>query len=159
MKSVLFVCHGNICRSPLAEFILKNEAARRGKSGAVLIDSAGISDEEHGADVYPPVRELMRRHGIPFSSRRAKLIEKADYSRFDHILCMEKRQVDRLTTFFGGDPEGRISQLGAYAGLNGIADPWYSRDFEKAYEDIAKSVRALADVLFEKQNGENIEKT
>ena len=155
MQRILFVCLGNICRSPMAEYLLRTMANDAGKADDFLIESAATSDENVwrgvGAPVYPPARELLRRHGIDCSDKRARQVTKDDYARFDRILCMDDSNVRNLRRIFGGDPDGKIVKLMDLTDRPGnVADPWYTGDFETAYADIEKGCRALLD-----KGGEN----
>ena len=148
-RKILFVCHGNICRSPLAEFLLKKEAAARGRENEITVSSAGVSDEEHGGDIYPPVQRLMREHNVPFEHRHARVVSAKDYGAYDRVLCMEERNAAQVKSITGGDPEGKIGLLGDCAGIGDIDDPWYSRDFETTYRQIETCVKNLAKTLFQ----------
>ena len=132
MQRILFVCLGNICRSPMAEYVLRTMARDAGRADDFFIDSAATSDENVfrgvGAPVYPP----------------AKAITKDDYARFDRILCMDDSNVRNLRRIFGGDPQGKIEKLLDLTDRPGnVADPWYTGDFETAYADIVDGCRAL----------------
>lgn len=148
MQRILFVCLGNICRSPMAEYLLRAMARDAGRDGDFLIESAATSDENVwrgvGAPVYPPARELLRRHGIDCSAKRARQVTKDDYARFDRILCMDDSNVRNLRRIFGGDPDGKILKLLDLTDRPGnVADPWYTGDFETAFRDIEKGCRAI----------------
>jgi len=145
---ILFVCHGNICRSPMAEFVMKHELKERGLLERFEIASAGTSDEEHGGDIYPPARRMMDAHGIPYQSRHATLLLKSDYAKHDLIVGMDEANMRSMRYLFGGDPEEKLSMLTSYSGLTrGVADPWYTRDFDSAYKDIEQGVKDLCDFL------------
>ncbi len=148
MQRILFVCLGNICRSPIAEYLLRTMARDAGRDGDFLIESAATSDENVfrgvGAPVYPPARELLRRHGIDCSGKRARQVTKDDYTRFDRILCMDDSNVRNLRRIFGGDPDGKIQKLLDLTDRPGnVADPWYTGDFETAFCDIEEGCRAI----------------
>ena len=148
MQRILFVCLGNICRSPMAEYLLRAMARDAGRDGDFLIESAATSDENVwrgvGAPVYPPARELLRRHGIDCSDKRARRVTKDDYVRFDRILCMDDSNVRNLRRLFCGDPDGKILKLLDLTDRPGnVADPWYTGDFETAFRDIEKGCRAI----------------
>lgn len=143
MIRVLFVCLGNICRSPMAEFVMKKEVADRGIEHDFYIASAGISDEEAGNPVYPPARAVLSAHGIECGGKRAKQFTSSDYASFDYILCMEEWHVRRIVQRCG-DPAHKVFLLSGFTpSPHDIADPWYTRDFETAYEDILASVNAF----------------
>ena len=148
MTRILFVCLGNICRSPMAEFICRDMARRRGLDGLIVCESAGTSDEEEGNPVYPPAMRVLRAMGIDAGDKRARPLTPGDYARFDRLIGMEKRHVRAMQRLFGGDPEGKLSRL-----LDGaprprdIADPWYTGDFETAKRDIIEGCGLLLDRL------------
>lgn len=132
---VLFVCHGNICRSPMGEMILKEKLRQRG-IGGWEVDSAAGSTEELGNPVYPPARRELARRGIPCSDHRARLMTRRDYEHFDVILCMDEENL-RLLSRIVKDDRGKIKKLMSYTGRGGdVADPWYTGDFARAYRDI-----------------------
>ncbi len=140
---ILFVCHGNICRSPMAEFVLKKMLADRGVEG-VEVASAATSREELGNDVYPPAKAALRAHGIPFGRRAARQVTRADYEAFDRIYVMDGANVRNIRYVIGDDAEGKVERL-----LPGrdVADPWYTDDFETAFADIADGCARIADEL------------
>lgn len=141
MIKVLFICHGNICRSPMAEFILKDMVRNVPELDGSCwhIESAAVSREEIGNDMYPPAKEVLCRHGIPFERRHAREMTKDDYDRFDDIYVMDESNVRRIMRIVGSDPEGKIKMLLE----GGIADPWYTGEFESTYRDIAEGCRRI----------------
>ena len=142
--NILFVCHGNICRSPMAEFILKELARQAGMEERFYIASAATSCEELGNPLYPPARQTLAAHGIPCSSHAARQITKEDYAAFDLIIGMDEQNRKNLLRFFDGDPEGKISlHLDHTPPPGPVADPWYPGDFEVAWRDISRGCRAL----------------
>ena len=153
MTKILFVCLGNICRSPMAEFIMKDMVDKRGIADRFFIESAGTSDEEVwngvGNPVYPPARDELRKHGITdVSGKRARQIRRNDYDKYDLIIGMEQRNVSTMLRIFGGDPEDKVKLLLAYSdNPRDISDPWYTRNFERAYEDIVEGCEALLNFL------------
>ncbi len=153
MTRILFVCLGNICRSPMAEFIMKDMVEKRGISDRFFIESAGTSDEEIwngvGNPVYPPARDELRRHGITdVSGKQARQIRRNDYGKYDLIIGMEQRNVHTMLRIFGGDPEGKVKRLLDYSDdPRDISDPWYTRNFERAYNDILEGCEALLEEL------------
>lgn len=138
MTKILFVCHGNICRSPMAEFVFRDMAARAGLTGCFSAASAATSAEELGNPVYPPVRKLLAAHGIDCSGKLARRICPQDYKDFDLLLGMDGENMANMSRCFGGDPAGKLHTLLEYAGRPGasVADPWYTRDFQAAWEDV-----------------------
>ena len=144
MLRILFVCHGNICRSPMAEFVIRELARERGLAARVEIASAATSTEELGNPVYPPARRKLAEHGISCAGKRALQMRKADYERYDRIFYMDawnRRNILRIT---GGDPAGKILPL---LDDREIDDPWYTGDFETAYRDILEGCRLQLDRL------------
>ena len=147
MIKVLFVCLGNICRSPMGEFILKDMAAREGITDRFFIASAGTSGEEEGNPVYPPARAELSRHGIDCTGKRAARYTAADYPKYDYILAMESwhvRSIERIS----GDRDGKVRRLLDYTDSpKDIEDPWYTRDFATAYREIEAGCRAFLSFL------------
>lgn len=144
MIKILFVCHGNICRSPMGEYILKHMVKDRGLSDQFSIASSAISDEEQGNPVYPPAQRKLERMGIDAPPRRARRITPEDYARYDLILCMENYHVSAVKRICGGDPEGKVMLLLDITDRPGpIADPWYTDDFDTAYDQIAYGCEAV----------------
>ncbi|MBO4933754.1 MAG: low molecular weight phosphotyrosine protein phosphatase [Clostridia bacterium] len=150
MKKILFVCHGNICRSPMAEYIFRDEAGKAGLEA--YAESAATSSEEIwggvGNPVYPPVKKLLAERGIDCSDKRARLLTRRDYAGFDLIVVMDGANLRNTLRVFGGDPEGKVRKLLDFTGRGGdVADPWYTRDFTAAERDIDDGVRALIGCL------------
>lgn len=142
MEKVLFVCHGNICRSPMAEFIMKKMVRDDGREGDFEIASAATSREEIGNDVYPPAKEELHSHGVPFQSRHARQITSADLSAYDHIFVMDSNNLRNLRRMFGELP-AKVRPLMSLAGdPRDVADPWYTGDFESTYTDITTALSA-----------------
>jgi len=138
MKRILFVCHGNICRSPMAEFILKALVKARGMDELYHIESAAVSDEEYGNPIYPPAKRCLMHHGIPFdSTKTARTVTKVDYDSFDSIICMDSSNLRWLYGIIGDDPLGKVHLMMSYTGSGrDVADPWYTGDFETTFRDI-----------------------
>ena len=144
MTKILFVCHGSICRSPMAEFIFGDLVKKANLEASFQIASAATSREEIGNDVYPPARAELRAHGIPVGHRAAVQVTPRDYDDYDWLLTMDENNARNLRRILPHDPDGKIRALLSFAGLQrGIADPWYTDDFEAAYRDIDEGCRAL----------------
>ena len=146
MIKILFICHGNICRSPMAEFIMKDMLAKRGISDQFCVASAATSTEEIwngvGNPVYPPARKELAKHGIRCDGKRAVQVTKADYNRYDYLICMDSNNLRNLARIIGPDVDNKVSMLLDYAGRQGqsIADPWYTGDFSVTYKDIEEGI-------------------
>lgn len=143
MKRILFLCHGNICRSPMAEFICKALVKARGLEALYYIESAAVSSEEIGNRIYPPAQRCLRQHGVAFDpDRRARKVTREDYDRFDRIFCMDSSNV-RLLSRIMDDPEHKVHLMMSCCGSGrDVADPWYSGDFEQTFQDILKALEA-----------------
>ncbi len=137
MLRILFVCYGNICRSTMAEFVMKSKAEKAGLSDKIYVESAGTSDEEVGNPVYPGTRRALAKRGIDCSGKTARQTTRDDYRRFDYIVGMELANKLDLKRIYGGDALGKISLLLDYTDKPGdIDDPWYHRDFELTFRQI-----------------------
>ncbi len=144
MTKILFVCHGNICRSPMAEFIMKKLISDAGKAGDFFVASAATSNEEIGNPVYPPARRILALHGIGCEGKRARRMERADYEEYDLLIGMDEANLRNMKRITGGDPEGKLSLLLDHTARGGVvADPWYTGDFETAYREIRQGCEAL----------------
>ena len=145
MIKILFVCHGNICRSPMGEFILKDLAAKAGLADRFHIESAATSTEEIGNPVYPPARRKLAQHGIDCAGKTARQLTAADYGRFDLLLSMDRANIRNMTRICGGDPQGKIHLLMEYTGHPGreVADPWYTGDFDATWDDVLAGCQGL----------------
>ena len=148
MKKIMFVCHGNICRSPMAEFILKDMVRRRGIAENFVIESSATSTEEIwngvGNPVYPPAREELLSHGITCDGKRAVQLKKSDYDKYDLFIAMDSMNVRNIMRIFGSDKEGKVSKLLDLTGdKRDVADPWYTGRFDVTYSDIEKGCTAL----------------
>lgn len=142
MIRIIFVCHGNICRSPSAEYIMKDIASRNGRTD-IETASAAVSSEEIGNPIYPPSARELDRHGIPHERGCARRITPSDCEKYDLIVCMDESNVRALTDRFGEEIRSKITLLSDYAGLSRIDDPWYTRDFARAYEEISRGCENL----------------
>lgn len=149
MVRVLFVCHGNICRSTMAEFVLKDMVAKRGLSGQFHIESAATSTEELGNPVYPGTQRVLRAHGIGgFEGKRARQLRRADCNDFDLIIGMDEANMRNTGRMLGGDAQGKLHKLLEFAGsARDVADPWYTGDFDTTYEDVCDGCEGLLNFL------------
>lgn len=148
MIKILFVCHGNICRSPMAEFVMKDLVQKAGLEDQFRIASAATSAEEIGNPVYPPARRKLAEHGISCAGKTARQLRREDYGQWDLFIGMDEANLQNMRRLFGGDPEGKCSLLLSHAGRSGeVADPWYTRDFEATWKDVVEGCRALLDEL------------
>lgn len=151
MKRILFLCHGNICRSPMAEFIFLHLCREAGVADNFEVASAAISTEETGNDIYPPAQRILREHGIPFTHRNARQVAAADFDYYDHVICADRANIRLLPHYTGIQPEmysNKVSLLMSWAGENrDVSDPWYTRDFETAYRDIYEGCNGLLSKL------------
>lgn len=144
MIRILFVCHGNICRSPMAEYVLKHLVREAGLSRRFEIASAATSFEEIGNPVYPPARQELARHGITCAGHRARHLEPADYADYDYLIGMDHMNILNMRRICGGDPDGKIALLRSFAGSDGeIEDPWYTDRFDVVYRQIDEGCRGL----------------
>ena len=157
MTKILFVCHGNICRSPMAEFVMKDLVKKAGLEGKFYIESAATSTEEIGNPVYPPARRKLAEHGISCAGKTARQLKHQDYDRFDLLIGMDKANIRNMhriisaprASLQNGGCDGKIHLLLEYAGRPGgeVADPWYTGDFEVAWQDILAGCQGLLDFL------------
>ena len=148
MKKILFVCHGNICRSPMAEFVMKDMAAKAGVGERFVIDSAATSTEELGNPVYPPARQELAAHGVFCGPHTARQMTRADYDKYDLLIGMDSANIRNMTRICGGDPERKIHLLLDFTSRPGsVADPWYTDDFGAAYADIVRGCTAFLEHL------------
>ena len=152
MVKILFVCHGNICRSPMAEFIFKDLVRKCGRAEEFEVASCATSREEIwngvGNPVYPPAREELAKHGIGCAGKRAVQLTKADYNHYDLLIGMDENNIRNMMRILGADPEGKVRKLMDYTGRGGdVADPWYSDRFDIAYWDIEEGCKALLEHL------------
>ena len=140
MKKILFVCHGNICRSPMAEYVMKYLVEQAQLTDQYMIESAATSTEEIGNPVYPPARRKLAEHGINCNGHAARQMTRADYSRYDLLIGMDSANLRNMTRIAGGDPEGKIRPL-LYD--KDVADPWYTGNFEATWQDVLRGCQAL----------------
>ena len=144
MTKILFICHGNICRSVMAEMVMKELCRQAGVENDFEIDSAAVSREEIGNDIYPPAKRKLREKGIPFEFHVARQITRADYEYYDYIICADRSNLRWLERIIGEDRDHKVSLMMSWVGESrDVADPWYTGDFEEAYQDIDESCKAI----------------
>ena len=144
MIKILFVCHGNICRSPMAEFVMKDLVRKAGLESQFHIASAATSAEEIGNPVYPPARRKLAEHGINCSGKTARQLTRADYDRYDLLIGMDNANLRNMRRICGGDSDGKIRLLLEFTGRSGeVADPWYTGDFEATWRDVLEGCSGL----------------
>ncbi len=154
MTSILFVCHGNICRSPMAEFVMKDLVKKAGLDAQFHIESAATSTEEIGNPVYPPARRKLAEHGIDCAGKRARQLTNADYDQFDLLIGMDRANLRNMHRICGGDFAGKLRLLMDYTGCPGdVADPWYTGDFETTWRDVLKGCQKLLQAVAEPVSG------
>ena len=145
---ILFVCHGNICRSPMAEFVMKDLVKKAGQEDRFVIESAATSTEEIGNGVYPPARRKLAEHGIGCQGKTARQMTRSDYGRFDLLIGMDAWNIRNMRNICGGDPNEKIKMLMDFTRRPGdVADPWYTGDFESTWRDVLEGCQALLDKL------------
>ena len=145
MVKILFVCHGNICRSPMAEFVMKDLVEKAGLQKNFHIGSAATSTEEIGNPVYPPARRKLAEHGISCGGHAARQLTRSDYGAYDLLIGMDRANLRNMERICGGDPDGKIHLLLEYADRPGqeVADPWYTGDFEATWQDVLAGCTGL----------------
>ena len=152
MIRILFVCHGNICRSPMAEFIFKDLVKKQGREKEFFIASCATSTEEIwnglGNPVYPPAKAELAKHGISCEGKRAVQLQKVDYENYDLLIAMDSNNIRNIHRIIGSDPAGKVRKLMDYTPRGGdVADPWYTDRFDVAYRDIEEGCRCLLEQL------------
>ena len=144
MKNILFVCHGNICRSTMAEFVMKDLVRKAGREEEFHIQSAATHCDEIGSDTHYGTKEILKLKGVPFTPRHAVQMVKADYEKYDFIIGMDSENMTYIKRIIGEDTENKVHLLLSFAGEKySVADPWYTGDFDKTYDDVVKGCTAL----------------
>ncbi len=150
MTRIMFICHGNICRSPMAEFIMKELVRRKGLEGEFVIDSCAVSTEEIGNGIYPPAKSELTRRGIPFARHTAVQLTRADSERYDMFIVMDTSNLRRARGILGTSGEDKLYKLMHFAGSErDVTDPWYSRRFDTAFDDIMLGCEGLLGELMQ----------
>ena len=151
MIKVLFICHGNICRSTMAQSVMTHLLARRGLSDCFTVASAATSREEIGNPPHYGTVHKLKQVGIPVVPHRAVQMTKEDYAKYDYLIGMDSANIRNMTRIAGGDPEGKIYKLTSFAGRSGdIADPWYTGNFDETYDDVLAGCEGLIEYLLER---------
>ena len=155
MKKILFVCHGNICRSPMAEYIMKNLVKKAGVEDQFQIASAATSREEIGNPVYPPARRKLAEHGISCGGHAARQLRNSDYEEYDLLIGMDKANLRNMYRICGGDFDGKMHLLTEYTGKSDqeVADPWYTDDFEATWQDVLAGCQGILKEMRKHKNG------
>lgn len=149
-EKILFICHGNICRSTMAESVMTHLLVQRGLTDCFTIASAATSREEIGNPPHYGTVSKLRQVGIPVVPHRAVQMTKADYDQYDYLIGMDSANIRNMTRIAGGDPEGKIYKLTSFAGRSGdIADPWYTGNFDETYDDVLAGCQGLLEYLME----------
>ncbi len=150
--NLLFVCHGNICRSPMAEFVMKDMIENEHLGNRFYVASAATSTEEIGNPVHRGTKEKLREYGISTEGKYAVQLSRKDYDKYDYLIGMEQRNVTNMLRILGGDPEGKVKRLLDYSPCpRDIADPWYTGDFDRTYDDVYEGCKALLTFILEQE--------
>ena len=150
MIKILFICHGNICRSTMAEFVMKDLVHKAGLDEEFLINSAGTSTEELGSDTHYGTKAKLREVGIPFTKRHAVQVKKSDYAKYDYLIVMDEENLRNLRYIIGEDTEHKVYKLLSFIGLTrDVKDPWYTGNFDETYNDVSKGCKGLLHFLQE----------
>ena len=148
MIKIMFVCHGNICRSPMAEFVLLDVVKKRGLSSKIIAESSATSTEEIGNDVHYGTKRILDKYGVAYHRREAAQLSRSDYGKYDLFVGMDSANIRNMLRIFGSDPEGKVIKLLDLTNRGGdVADPWYTGDFEATYRDVTDGCAALIDKL------------
>ena len=151
MTKILFICHGNICRSVMAEYMMRYFIKEQGREAEFQIDSAAATTEEIGNEMYPPAKRKLEEKGIPYGNHRARLVRPSDYNLYDYIIGMDEENMHDMKRIFTKDPDGRLYMMMSFAGeqykegdtYKSVSDPWYTRDFEATYQDLYSGIQGL----------------
>ena len=155
MKKVLFVCHGNICRSPMAEAVFRHMLEERGLGERFAVDSAAVSAEEIGNPVYPEANRTLVAHGLPASNHHAWQLTRADYDRYDFFIGMDQENIYRMRQIFGRDSQHKVGLLLAYTEHpREVEDPWYTGRFDRVFDLITQGCQALLEALLADEAGQ-----
>ena len=147
MTKIVFVCFGNICRSPMAEFVMKHLVARAGRAKDFLIESAGCHPSI-GTPLSEGTARELRKNNVPFTRRTSKLLLESDYKRFDYLIGMDRSNVADMRDICGGDPDGKIFLMMSFAGeRRDVADPWYTDDYATTYQEVLVACEALLEQI------------
>ena len=149
MIKILFICHGNICRSTMAEFVMKDLVVKAGLAQEIEVASAATSRDEIGSDTYPDTKKILKQHQVPYTSRRARQMTMADYQAYDYIVAMDRENLHGIQRIIGEDVAHKVSLLLAFAGepRGEVADPWYTRNFNITYDDVLRGCEGLLRAL------------
>ena len=151
MIKIMFVCHGNICRSPIGEFVLKEIIKKANAQDRFSVSSSATSTDEIGSPVYPPARRELASHGISCDGKYAVQLKRSDYDKYDMFIGMDSANIRNMNRIFGADPEGKIFKMMDFTPRGGdVADPWYTGDFKTTYADIEEACTVLFEKLLEK---------
>ena len=152
MTKILFVCHGNICRSPMAEFVMKDLVKKAGLESEFRIESAATSTEEIGNPVYPPARRKLAEHGVDCAGKTARQLKNEDYDQYDLLIGMDRANLRNMHRICGGDFDGKTHLLMEFTDRPGdVADPWYTEDFESTWRDVLEGCIGLLEWLIQQQ--------
>ena len=148
MHRIVFICHGNICRSPMAEFVLKDMVKKRGIAEEFFIESRATSTEEIGNPVHHGTQRKLSQFGISTAGKTAIQLRKSDYEKYDYLICMDSYNVRNTMRIISSDKDGKVNKLLSYAGECGdIADPWYTGNFDDTYDDVLRGCEGLLEQL------------
>lgn len=148
MQKIMFVCHGNICRSPMAEFVFRDMINKRGLADKISVASSATSTEEIGNDTHRGTKAILTKYGIPFTRREAVQLTRADYNKYDMFIGMDSYNIRNMLRIFGADPDGKVVKLLDLTDRGGdVADPWYTGNFEITYRDVCAGCKELLEKL------------